>query len=140
MADRPHASGMTTGMPGRFIMSARSAQIVTDASTASGGLGQAFVAQELYLASIATCALAVIDNKARAQMLAPSVHVEAESDIDPEDTTRYRSVALEFRFTGVGQAQAEALVAAFTAVCPIYNTLARTAPVAITVVVPGANA
>ena len=133
MASRPRASGMTTGMAGRFIMSARSAQIVADASTASGGPGEAFVAQELFLASIATCALAVIDKAAREQRLAPSVHVGAESDIDADDTTRYRSVMLHFRFAGVGQEQAEGLVAAFTAVCPIYNTLARTTPVTITV-------
>ena len=131
MASRPRASGATTGIPGRFIMSARGAQIVADASAASGGPGEAFVAQELYLASIATCALAVIDMQARAQQLEPGVHVGAESDVDG---TRYRSVTLAFRFTGVAQDQAEALVAAFTAVCPIYNTLARTTPVTITVV------
>ena len=133
MALRPRASGVTTGMPGRFIMSARAAQIVADASPAAGGPGEAFVAQELYLASIATCALAVIDMKARAQQLAPHVHVDAETEIDPDDTTRYRSATLAFRFTGVAQDQAEALVAAFTAVCPIYNTLARATPVAVTV-------
>ena len=133
MANRPRAWGVTTSMPGRFIMGARTAQIVTDASPASGGAGEALVAQELYLVSLATCALAVIDGKARAQQLEALVHVDAETEIDPDDTTRYRSATMAFRFKGASQTQAEALVAAFTAVCPIYNTLARTTPVTIQV-------
>jgi uncharacterized OsmC-like protein len=140
MTSRPRADGMTTGMAGRFVMSARSSQIVADATPASGGPGEAFVAQELFLASLATCALAVIDHAAREERLPSRVHVQAESDIDPADTTRYRGVSLEFRFADVEQRQAEALVAAFTAVCPIYNTIARTTPVAIAVhIIPAAG-
>ena len=133
MTTRPRAAGMTTGMAGRFIMSARTSQIVADATTVKGGPGEAFVAQELFLASLATCALAVIDHAAREAGLPSQVHVQTESDIDPADTTRYRSVTMAFRFAGVAQGQAEVLVAAFTAVCPIYNTLARTTSVAVTV-------
>jgi uncharacterized OsmC-like protein len=133
MAGRSNASGMTTGAPGRFITSARLTHIVADASKASGGLGEAPVAQELYLISLITCALAVIDGTARDRSIPAQVRIEAENEIDRDDTTRYRAAAMIFHFQGATQCQAESLVAAFTAVCPIYNTLARTTPVAITV-------
>jgi hypothetical protein len=39
---------------------------------------------------------------------------------------------MAFRFQGVTQPEAEALVAAFVGQCPIYNTAARTTPTEIT--------
>jgi uncharacterized OsmC-like protein len=133
MATRPRASGVTTGVPGRFVMSTRSAHIVSDATTRRGGAGEAFVAQELFLASLATCALAVIDDEARKAGVRPRISVEVESEIDPDQGPGYRAARLAFRFEGVAQEQAETFVAAFVAVCPIYYTLARTTPVTITV-------
>ena len=41
---------------------------------------------------------------------------------------RFRRLGMQFRFAGISQVEANALVQAFTDACPIYNTIARTTP------------
>lgn len=134
MTDRPSARATTTQTPGRFLLSARQAHFVADASRARGGPAEAPVAAELFLSSLAACSLAVIADTARSQGVGlPSVEVATSYEVDPADGTRFARVALDFRFAGVPSGQAEALVQVFKDVCPIYNTVARTTPVEITV-------
>jgi uncharacterized OsmC-like protein len=60
------------------------------------------------------------------------IAAEASYKLAPEDRTRFEWIRMGFTVTGLPQAEAEALVAAFTAQCPIYNTAARTTPTEIT--------
>jgi uncharacterized OsmC-like protein len=125
----PKACARTTDQSGRFLVSARAVHIVADATPVRGGSGEALVAAELFLGSLATCGLAIVTDEAKkrgATLRAASV--ETTYTIDPDDKTRFRRVGMQFRLTGVTQAEATALVAAFTASCPIYNTVARTTP------------
>ena len=137
MAERLKISGLNTLENGRFVLSARTTHLISDATPARGGAGEAFVAQELYLAALSTCALAVIEEEARRAGLHPRIAIAAEVEIDAAIGPGYRSCTLDIRFEGAGQEEAEDFVAAFTAVCPIYYTLAQTTPVTIRVAAAG---
>ena len=124
----------STAMPGRHLIDARHNHFVADSTEARGGRGEAPVATELFLASLATCALAVITDQARQRGLAAHEYrAEVSTRPDPADTTRFERIDFKFHLPGIAKADAEALVEAFTAVCPIYNTAARTTPVSIAV-------
>jgi uncharacterized OsmC-like protein len=111
------------------MVSARAVHIVADASAARGGSGEALVAAELFLSSLAACGLAIVTDVARKRGSAlRSASVDTTYTIDPADKTRFSRVAMHFRFAGVAPAEATSLVAAFTDSCPIYNTVARTTP------------
>jgi uncharacterized OsmC-like protein len=129
MPEDPRVTARTTDQPGRFLVSARSVHVVGDATPARGGSGEAFVAAEFMLAALANCGLAIVCDEARKRgngMTAAAV--ETTYTVDPDDRTRFRRLGMQFRFTGIAQAEADALVRAFTDACPIYNTIARTTP------------
>lgn len=125
----PRVIARTTGQPGRFLVSARNVHTVGDATAARGGTGEAFVAAEFMLSALATCGLAIVTDEAR--KLGDKVTattIDTTYTVDPQDSTRFSRVAMQFRFAGIDQAEADALVHAFTSRCPIYNTIARTTP------------
>ncbi len=129
MAEDPRVVARATNIPGRFLVSARNVHLVGDASAARGGSGEAFVAAEFMLSALATCGLAIVTDEARKRGdTLTEASIDTTYTVDPNDTTRFRRVAMHFRFGGIGQPQADALVRAFTDACPIYNTIARTTP------------
>jgi uncharacterized OsmC-like protein len=129
MQDDPKVTARSTDQSGRFLVSARTVHIVADASPARGGTGEALVAAELFLSSLAACGLAIVTDEARKRgHVLRGASVDTTYTIDPEDKTRFRRVAMHFRFAGIAPAEVTSLVAAFTASCPIYNTIARTTP------------
>ena len=129
MQPDPKATARTTDQAGRFLVSARNVHFVADASAARGGTGEAVVAAELFLSSLAACGLAIVTDVARKRgSTLRTVTVDTTYTIDPDDKTRFRRVGMRFSLAGVAQQEATALVAAFTASCPIYNTVARTTP------------
>jgi uncharacterized OsmC-like protein len=128
-AEDPRVIARTTSQPGRFLISARTVHTVGDATAARGGPGEAFVAAEFMLSALATCGLAIVTDEARKRGdKVTSTLIDTTYTVDPEDTTRFRRVAMQFRFTGIPQAEADVMVRAFTDRCPIYNTIARTTP------------
>ncbi len=129
MPEDPRVTARATSQPGRFLVSARHVHVVGDATPARGGTGEAFVAAEFMLSALATCGLAIVCDEAGKRGLAPSAtSVETTYTVDPDDRTRFRRLGMTFRFTGIAQTEADALVRAFTDACPIYNTIARTTP------------
>ena len=126
-----HAS--TTLVQGRFVMTAMGHPFVADQAAKHGGPGQAPGAAELFLASLLSCAFGIIQRTGRERGTPPArVEADAAYTLHPDDRTRFSVIRMAFRFSGVTQAEAEGLVAAFTAQCPIYNTAARTTPTEIT--------
>ncbi|MDW8398944.1 MAG: OsmC family protein [Acetobacteraceae bacterium] len=125
-----HAS--TTQTQGRFVMTALGHPFVADQAAKHGGPGQAPGAAELFLASLLACAFGIMQRTGRERGTPPArIEGEASYTIDPEDRTRFAVIRLAFRVHGLARAEAEALVAAFAAQCPIYNTAARTTPTEI---------
>jgi uncharacterized OsmC-like protein len=122
----------TTHVMGRFLIDARQNHFVADASVGRGGQNEAPVATELFVASLATCALAVIaDAGAKANFRSAVYNVTVSATPDEQDGTRFSVVTFAFDFKGVQEQAGNALIKQFTDICPIYNTVARTTPVKI---------
>jgi uncharacterized OsmC-like protein len=130
----PRVSAVSTLTQGRFVMTVRQNHFVADATRSRGGAGDAPGASEFFLSALLSCGLAVITDTARLRGIDADYSAEATYTQDPEDITRFTRVALTFRMQGATQAQAEELVAEFKRVCPIYNTVARSAPVVVTAI------
>jgi uncharacterized OsmC-like protein len=134
MGDRVTIAATSIATTGRHLIDVRHNHFVADSTALRGGTGEAPVATELFLAALATCALAVITDAARTRQLrAGEYRAEVSTAVDPQDTTRFLDIAFSFRMPGIAKSEAEALVREFTEVCPIYNTAARTTPVSIAV-------
>ncbi len=104
-----------------------------DQAVRHGGPGGTAGAAELFLASLITCAFGIMQRTAREER-SPLQRIEAEAGhvLDPSDRTRFQHISMAFKVSGLDQAGAEALVAAFAAQYPIYNTATRTTPTHIT--------
>ena len=132
-AGRAHVAAMTTARQGRFVLSTLAYPFVADQAAKHGGPGQAPGAAELFLGSLLACAFGIMQRTARERGSAASAfQAEASYALAPDDRTRFAVIEIAFTVTGVAQDEAEALVAAFLAQCPIYNTAARTTPTKIT--------
>ena len=128
----PKVTATSTRTPGRYLLSARYNHFASDATDARGGLGEAIGAAELYLSALATCGLALITEAARRDNIDDSSFgAEASYSVDPSDKTRFEWVELIFTLPGLDPRLAEDLVASFTNVCPIYNTVARDTTVTV---------
>ena len=120
----------TIGLSDAWLLRARQHQLVAGPTAARGGDDSTWKAAELLLGALASCATAIItDSAAQRGIALPSLHIEARSERDPDDATRYLFIQVMVRMTGPDQAQAESLVQTFQQQCPIYGTLSRGAPV-----------
>lgn len=130
----PIVTARTTNQYGRYLINAREQNLVADATESRGGPGQAWVAVELTLAGLITCAQAVIESEARQKGYGlRHCTVRAESETDENDSSHFAFIKLHFVLVGVDAAQADELVGAYQNVCPIYGSLSRGAPVSVTV-------
>jgi uncharacterized OsmC-like protein len=125
----------TIGIPGRYVLSGQGKHMVVDASPASGGTGESFVAQELFVGALATCAQAIVHAKGKELSITPTfLLVEVASERDVEATPPgYSFVRMDFAFGGIQQDEAKVLVDEFTSVCPIYNTVAAATTMQVSV-------
>lgn len=129
----PVVTGTTTHLQGRFVLSALGHPFVADQAAKHGGPGAVAGAAELFLASLIACAFGIMQRTARERGLEPQrFDAEATYTLDSQDRTRFQRIRMGFTVAGLPQAEAEGLVAAFAAQCPIYNTAARTTPTEIT--------
>ncbi|MET0208859.1 MAG: OsmC family protein [Burkholderiaceae bacterium] len=130
----PRIQSVTTRQSGRYLLSARDQHLVADATPSRGGSGEAWMAGELLLAALATCASAVVQDTAHAAGIdIQDVRLDIESETDAADSSHYAFIRIGVTVVGATQSQAEQLVAEFTRVCPIYGSLSRGAPVTVTV-------
>jgi uncharacterized OsmC-like protein len=129
----------TIGIPGRYILSGQGKHMVVEASPAAGGAGESFVAQELFVGALATCAQAIVHAKGEELSIEPtSVLVEVCSERDVEAVPpAYSSVRMDFSFGGVTDTEAAILVAEFTRTCPIYHSVAAATEMTVSVCVIG---
>lgn len=128
----PNISSTTIGHTGRYLLSARDQHLVADATPSRGGAGEAWLAGELLLAALATCAHAVIESSAHAQgWTLTRVEITGDSETDGAEPGHYARVHLGFTLTGVTDAQATELVDEYLRICPIYGSVSRGAPVTI---------
>lgn len=107
---------------------------MSGASRDRGGTGEAWVAGELLMTALASCAMSIVADVAEKGGIAlHDITISATSERDPNDPTRYAFVKLDFAMKGPDQAQAEHLVKEFQANCPIYGTVSRGAPLEVSI-------
>lgn len=118
--------GHADGTFGRVVLSARHNHFVSDGRTSHGAPGEAVFAGELLLASLVSCGLGLVHQRAKENGASqPDVGLTAEFLRNLDDPTRFAALTLHFRFNGTPRALAEHYVEHFTSKCPIYNTLKR---------------
>jgi uncharacterized OsmC-like protein len=120
----------TIGLSDAWLLRARQHHLVAGPTAARGGDESTWKAAELLLGALASCATAIIADAAAAQNIPlRNLRIEAESERDPDDKTRYRFIRVRVHATGPSWREAETLVGTFQQECPIYGTLSRGAPV-----------
>ena len=133
------ASCRLSNEPGRALLAIRGQHVVTDSPPTLGGPNEAANPVEMLLGALAGCATFVCERAAQ-EMGIPltSVSVTAAGDFDPRGVCgeafdpRFQSFKLRLALVGPDAAQREQLLQAFKTRCPVYTTLARAAPVEIT--------
>ncbi|MCF3960140.1 OsmC family protein [Streptomyces fuscigenes] len=116
----------TTRTAGRFLAEAREQFLVTDSTGGRGGRSQAWLAGELLLASLGTCAVSSITHFAREEDAAlDDVETTVGYTRDATDPTRYEEVALSVTTWGVDEDTARRLTRLYTENCPVYGTISR---------------
>ena len=115
------AEARSMGTFGRVLVSARDQHLVVDGPVQNGCPGEAITPGELFLAAVASCGVELIQVIARERGTELNeVHARIVGTIDRSrpvrsDLTVFNSVRLELELAGVGDEEAAALVAAFTA-------------------------
>ena len=111
----------STGTFGRVLLDARTHHIVVDGPLGNGCPGEALTPAELFLGGVAACAAELVQVIARDQGVAlTGVEAVMGGSVDRahevrSDVTVFRSATLRFTLLGVGDEDADALVAAFKA-------------------------
>ena len=109
----------STDVFGRVLCSARDQHFVVDGPVQNGCPGEAITPVELFLSSVASCGVELIQVIARDEGISvASVAVEAHGMVDRSnqarsDVTVPNQVRLQFALEGVEDAQAEKLVEGF---------------------------
>lgn len=131
--DIARLAGRTIGIPGRYLLSARTDHFVSDLRASAGGPGEAVRAAELLIGALVACALSSVEGKAgELGLVLEGVTIEASATRDPDDGTRYSDITLTVTIVGPDREVQQSLVDAFVATCPIYNTIRRGGPISVT--------
>lgn len=134
MAETKNAHAQTIGETGRYLIEAEGNIFVSDSAS---GREEGTVAPEpthYLLSALAVCALGSVEKEARTLgVTVPGGTANVTSVRDENDPTRFSSIQIDVVLRGVDQKLAETLVAHFTGNCPIYNTLKRGGPIAVSV-------
>ncbi|SDV50688.1 OsmC family protein [Chitinasiproducens palmae] len=134
MAETRHSIARSVGIAGRYLIEAEGNILVSDSASGREEGTVAPQPTDYLLSALAVCALGSVEKEARAQGIAtPAGEARVTSERDPDDATRFASIQIDVTLENVTQDTAESLVAHFTGNCPIYNTLRRGGPIAVSV-------
>src|SRR5512144_1322490 len=131
---RFEAHARSTDTFGRVLCNAREQHFVVDGPVQNGCPGEALTPAELFLSSVASCGVELIQVFARAEQIllrAVAADISGELDLDDpvrSDVTVFRSGRLELALDGPGDEQAELLVERFKGRCPLYGSVAVATP------------
>lgn len=133
------ARSRLANQPGRALVTIRGQHFVIDSPPTLGGPNECANPVELLLAALAACGTFVCE-RAAIEMNIPlkSVDVTVSGDFDPRGVCgephdpRFQAFRVRLALEGVDATQREKLVTAFKSRCPVYTTLARAAPIEIT--------
>ena len=116
---RYSAHARSTNTFGRVLCSCRDQHFVVDGPVQNGCPGEAVTPGELFLSSVASCGVELVEVFARQEevpLRSVQVRISGELDLDDpvrSDVTVFRKVHLDFALEGVPDDQAELLVKRF---------------------------
>jgi len=124
----------TTDTFGRVLCGCRTIHFVADGPVQNACPGEAITPAELFLAGVAACGIELLQVIARERSIPlETARVAIAGTIDRSrparpDLSLFNSVHLKFSLTGVTRAQAEEIVGAFRARCPLFGTVQAATP------------
>ena len=131
-----------SGQRGRAIVNAKGHHFIVDSPLTLGGPNEEVNPVDLLLSALATHGAFVCERAAQElDFPLKSVSMAVTGCFDPRGVTgekidpHMQWIRVRLEFAGVDEAQAETLVGAFQARCPIYATLSRATTVEVAVVV-----
>jgi uncharacterized OsmC-like protein len=116
---RYEARARSTDIFGRVLCDCRDQHFVVDGPVQNGCPGEAVTPGELFLASVASCGVELLQVLAREEDVAlHTVDVAIAGELDPanpvrSDVTVFRSVRLDFALAGPSEQEADRLVKRF---------------------------
>ena len=130
------AKASMTAEPGRTVVSARNHHFIIDAPPPLGGPNEAINPIEILMSALGSCSVLVSEKVAQEKNISlQGATATVEGDLDPRGVKgadvnpRIQAFRIMLHLNGTTEAEAEALVAAIKKRCPVYTTLARSAPI-----------
>ena len=132
-------SASLTNQPGRAIVNVRDDYMVVDSVAPLGSPSEETNPLDMFVGALGACGALIVENVAVAEAL-PLADVAAtiEADLDPrgvkgEDVSPHiQAMRVHWLLSGVDQTQADAMVDAWIARCPIYNTYILATDITVT--------
>jgi uncharacterized OsmC-like protein len=134
MAEVKTTSAQTIGISGRYLVEAEGRIFVSDSAAVRPENSIAPEPTHFLISALAVCVLGSVEKEA-IDLGVPVPHgdVSVTSVRDEEDRTRFSSIQIDVVLKSITQDLAEKLVGHFTSNCPIYNTIRRGGPIAVSV-------
>lgn len=133
-------SAQLSNQVGRALLESRGNHVAIDSPPPLGGPNEALNPVDLLLGALATCGAFLFETTARNEGITlddVSVDVTAEFDArgitQDEINPRIQSYRVNVRAEGPNSSEKERLAAAFRKNCPIFTTLAESAPIELEV-------
>ena len=122
------ARSYSSGTPGRAICNSRNHHFIADEFG-----GDEVTAGEYFLTGLTACAVNLLERVAQEldiqlQRLDVRANGTYERNQGTEPCTLFRTIQMEFQFTGISDDDAESLVATYHKRCPLYGTMAAATP------------
>ena len=129
-----------TNQPGRAIVNVRDDYMVVDSVPPLGSPSEETNPLDMFLGALGSCAMLLAENVAEADglpLIDAATTVEGDLDVrgvrgEEGISPHIQAMRIHWLIAGVDEAQAGAMVDAWVARCPIYNTYIRATDITIT--------
>lgn len=125
----------TIGVPGRVMATASKRVMLIDATSGRSGVeSEAMTAGDAFLSSLIGCGGVIVDAVARSMDI-PMKKASFKCSVSryKDDPSNFTDMKIDVEISGVTQSQAEELVGAYQAQCPIYRLAEKGSSMVVTV-------
>jgi|EndMetStandDraft_5_1072996.scaffolds.fasta_scaffold139181_2 uncharacterized OsmC-like protein len=134
VSDQHTITAQTTKEAGRYLIEGPGKVFVSDSAMIRGVPSVAPGPIELLVSALGSCTLASVESDPRDLGIAiTGATANVTSIRDENDDTRFKSIQVDIVVSGVTQEVADRLIEHFVGHCPIFNTIRRGGPIAVSV-------
>jgi uncharacterized OsmC-like protein len=129
------ATCVTLGIPGRVMAVASNRVMVIDSTSGRSNMEpEAMTAGDAFLSSLIGCAGIIVDAVARSMNIPmQKASFACTASRYSDDPSNFTDMTIDVEISGVTQSQAEELVGAYQAQCPIYRLAEKGSSMVVTV-------